>query len=61
VSAGHRGDGIADRRRRIDLRESFASVVSSQVFMLSSRGLTRVWRIVFLISGVLPRISASMA
>jgi hypothetical protein len=29
--------------------------------MLSSRGFALIWRIVFLISGVLPRILASVA
>ena len=44
-----------------DLRESVARVVSSHVRMESISGLARAWRMAFLISGVLPRISASIA
>ena len=54
-------ESVADRGRGIGLGESFASVASSQVLMLSSRGFARACRIDFLICGVLPRISASIA
>lgn len=44
-----------------DLRESFASVSSSQVCLEPISGLALAWRMVFLISGEDPRICASMA
>jgi hypothetical protein len=40
-----------------DLRDSCTSVDSSQLFMLSRKGLALACRMLFLISGVLPLIS----